>query len=209
MSELNYLVVDIGDVLLLKNDLSIGFDQLLMNELGVSESLAHRINELHYTTMETRYVPEEEFRSRLESELEYAAPPGIYSYFENAYRKQVKVNSELLSFLGEVKDRGIRLAILSNTIAIYENVQSELGINRASGFDLIVLSWRAGVAKPDKRIYAHLLDTLAVEASTVLFIDDKQRHLDGAASMGMDVLRFASTEQVIRVLRKRLDDLGL
>lgn len=196
-----WLLVDIGDVLLLKNK-EVSFSTLLANELEVDEGLAQEINRLHFTTMETSFVPEKQFIINLEKNLGYKAPSNIYARFARAYEKQIRPNVEFLQFLDSVREQGVKTAILSNTIAIYSRVQEQAGVNERAGFYPIIYSWEVGMAKPNEGIFRLALERLAAKPNEIIFIDDKQKHLDGAALVGMRTLLFNNTNGVISALRK-------
>ncbi len=202
LPSVKWLLVDIGDVLLLKEkNVERSFTQLVSEELGVSIELAQEINKEHYITMERTYIRESDFIDSLYKKLNYKAPSNIYSYFENAYRKQVKANNKLLEYLNEVRAMGVKTAVLSNTIGIYKNIQEELGISQKNGFDPIIYSWEVGMRKPDTDIYDLSLSKLGVDPSEVIFIDDKEGHLDGARKTGLRTIQFNDTDEVISTLR--------
>jgi len=77
-----WLLIDIGDVLLLKNENNEkSFTELLANKLGIGYQLADAINKIHYTTMEDTFVSEKQFVSELKVKLDYDAPEDIFAYF--------------------------------------------------------------------------------------------------------------------------------
>jgi hypothetical protein len=112
-SQIRWLLIDIGDVLLLKNrDRSKSFVELLAEELKVPLELAQEINKAHYSTMDIKYIAEEDFITTLKKDLDYDAPSDIYSYFSRAYTTQVHPNTEIFNFLNEVRADGIKTAVL-------------------------------------------------------------------------------------------------
>lgn len=199
-SRIQWLLVDIGDVLLLK-DTGYNFSELLADELGVSLELAQAINKAHYTTMESKYISEADFIADLKQKLGYNAPKNIYSYFAKAYQKQVRPNNELFTVLEEIRATGIKTAILSNTIAIYRDIQAQLGISAAHGFEPVIYSWDVGLVKPETAIFELALEKLNTRPEQVLFIDDKPGHLAGAQQVGMRTLLFEDTKKTIAFLR--------
>ncbi len=48
-----------------------------------------------------------------------------------------------------------------------------------------MLSFEAGVAKPDPGIYRIALDALGARAEEAVFVDDQSRYCDGAAALGI------------------------
>ena len=74
-----------------------------------------------------------------------------------------------------------------------------------SWFDGTVVSAHEGVAKPDRRLYEIALQRFALDPPSTLTIDDSERNLRTAASLGLQTLHFHSPEQ----LRADLESLGL
>ena len=74
-----------------------------------------------------------------------------------------------------------------------------------SWFDGIVISGRIGVAKPDPRIFAHLLATHGLTAEATVFIDDAERNVEQARRLGFRALRYTDAD----TLRAALRALGL
>ena len=62
-----------------------------------------------------------------------------------------------------------------------------------------------GLRKPDPAIYRRVLDILGAPAERVLFIDDRQQNVDGAAMAGIKAVRFQNES----ALRKDLSELGI
>ena len=200
---IKWLLVDIGDVLLLKDrNADQTFTQLLANELRVDFELAQKINHAHYSTMDVAYIPEEDFVASLEKNLGYKAPTDIFAYFARAYEKQVRPNTALLHFLDEMRASGIKTAVLSNTVAVYRDIQERMGISKKHGFEPILYSWEIGMLKPNRDIFELALRKLDVKPEEVIFIDDKLEHIQGAQRVGMRTILFDDTERVISRIRK-------
>ncbi|WP_417220913.1 HAD family hydrolase [Arthrobacter sp.] len=86
--------------------------------------------------------------------------------------------------LERLRASGARLALLSNMPVR----QSEIYTAEADwprGFDRLFFSGPLRLAKPDRRIYEHVLADLDTQASAVVFIDDKAENLEAARGLGM------------------------
>ena len=75
-----------------------------------------------------------------------------------------------LSVLRQLRERGCRLAIVSNCMA--EDVAAWPECAASACFDAAVFSCEVGAAKPEPRIYAEALRRLGVEAVHAAFIGD-------------------------------------
>lgn len=197
-AKIKWLLVDIGDVLIARNENNNKtFNELLVDELNVDIELAKEINKAHYSVMDIKYIPEEEFVANLKRDLGYDAPKDIFSYFAKAYRKQRRPNTQFLNFLNEIRSDGIKTAVLSNTIAIYAQEHARAGVNKEGGFDPIIYSWQVELAKPQKEIFELALNKLSAEPENIIFIDDKPEHIKSAASLGMHTILFEDTDKTI------------
>jgi 2-haloacid dehalogenase len=72
-------------------------------------------------------------------------------------------------------------------------------------FDGTLVSAFEGVAKPDPRVFQLLLERFGLDPPSTLFIDDSQKNVEAARSVGLHAIEFESPED----LRRRLEDLGL
>jgi len=96
-----------------------------------------------------------------------------------------------LAVLEALAARGTKLYALSNWAAeTFENTRHLFPF--LERFDGIVISGQIGLAKPDPRIFAHLLDAHRLEAEAVLFVDDRATNVDAARTVGIDAVLFES-----------------
>jgi HAD superfamily hydrolase (TIGR01509 family) len=57
--------------------------------------------------------------------------------------------------------------------------------------------------KPDRRIYEIAIQRAGVEPSEVFFVDDRLENVAGAQAVGIDVVQFTTSEQLVADLRVR------
>jgi epoxide hydrolase-like predicted phosphatase len=69
-------------------------------------------------------------------------------------------------------------------------------------FDAIVFSSEVGVCKPDPRIFQSALAQLGVEASETVFIDDRERNINGAKALGIHAIHYKTTNQVLAAIQE-------
>jgi putative hydrolase of the HAD superfamily len=72
-------------------------------------------------------------------------------------------------------------------------------------FHVAFSSCYVGMRKPEPAIYRRTLDILGKPPERVLFIDDRQQNVDGAAAAGMKAIRFTGAD----ALRAELEKLGV
>jgi len=91
--------------------------------------------------------------------------------------------------LGELKDRGYRLAVLSNNDSRLRSVLEDLAIG--SLFEKIFISSEMGVEKPDLRIFRKVEEAFGKKPSNFLHLGDSHsRDFEGARQAGWDALLF-------------------
>jgi putative hydrolase of the HAD superfamily len=112
---------------------------------------------------------------------------------------------EMQSFVQELKDNNIQVAILSNMVRPASFLTRELGLYK--GYSPIVLSDEVGFRKPEPEIYKIMLNKLNVIAAECIFVDDIPKNLEPAANLGMNTIlaksnpkrTIADIEQVLKV----------
>jgi len=109
-----------------------------------------------------------------------------------------------VEILGALKEAGVPCYALTNMeTETYPRRRERFPF--LSWFDGTVVSGFEGIAKPDPEIFRRLLDRFGLDAATTLMIDDADRNLAAARSLGMQTLRFESADG----LRRRLEDARL
>lgn len=109
-----------------------------------------------------------------------------------------------VEILAELRARGVPLYALSNWSAETFPI-ARARFDFLAWFDGIVVSGELGVAKPDARIFAHLLETYGLRAAATVFVDDAPANATAAAAMGLHAILFTDPA----ALRTALRDLGL
>ncbi|HEX4964011.1 MAG TPA: HAD-IA family hydrolase [Thermoanaerobaculia bacterium] len=101
-----------------------------------------------------------------------------------------EVYPEVPGVLAELAGQGLRLGVVSNWDHRLPGVLEELGI--AHFFGAITYSQKAGVEKPDPRIFLQALAALEVEPAAALHVGDgKLEDGEGAVAAGMSSLLLA------------------
>jgi len=97
---------------------------------------------------------------------------------------------DALPFLRALRERGIKIAIVSNCSEGTRELLTELGV--AALADTMVLSCEVGAAKPAAEIYQRALKQLGAAAEAAVFVDDQPGFCAGAAALGI------TTAQILR-----------
>ena len=113
------------------------------------------------------------------------------------------VDRAVLGVVDDLRAVGLRTAILTNGTDTIAAETAELGLD--GHFDAIFTSGAIGYAKPDPRVFRHVLDRMGAVPGEVFFTDDSPRKLAGASALGMITHRFTCAT----CLRTALRDSGI
>ena len=104
-------------------------------------------------------------------------------------------NPAMLDWQLQLKERGLRTAILSN---MGDNVLDNMKrtFDWLPRFDVLVWSYQLLMAKPDPAIYRHLLKELGTRPEETLFLDDRPVNVEAARALGMKALEFTTVAQL-------------
>ena len=119
--------------------------------------------------------------------------PAVVEACYRAVSAQVVVYPDTLSTLIELKQAGLRLGVVANTVWPKELHRRDLArFEMLSLFDGTWFSSDLGVAKPDPAIFARVLGELDVEAEEAIYVgDDPATDIAGAQAAGIrSVLKF-------------------
>ena len=98
------------------------------------------------------------------------------------FPNNLKYNGDILNLVKELKDKGYKVYVLSNTSKeTFTNFKDDLeGL-----FDVLVLSYKIHEIKPNKPIYEYLLSTFNLNSEECLFLDDRLDNMNTANSLGI------------------------
>ena len=111
-------------------------------------------------------------------------------------------NESLLPVLVQLKSRGHRLVLLSNTtIWHFEFVRERFDVLKP--FDDFVLSCRTGAMKPDTPIYEAALNKIQCDPANCFYTDDIPDYIAAGRKHGFDAEVFFDTSALMFQLRSR------
>lgn len=115
------------------------------------------------------------------------------AYIEYLQSGQVR-NTMLLDYIAELK-KDYKTAMLSN---VSNNGLAKLFTDAEleAHFDVVVASGNIGFAKPEARAYEITADQLGVRLDECVMIDDRDEYCEGAAHVGMHVIKYENFDQM-------------
>ena len=119
------------------------------------------------------------------------------------YVKRLKLNRDVYKIAFALKKRGYKIGVISNTKKMYTTINNREKVY--SGFSPVVLSYKAKMIKPNKKIYALACRRAHVRPSEAVFVDDRIVNVKGGRAFGMKAILYKNPAQ----LKKDLRGLGL
>ena len=96
---------------------------------------------------------------------------------------------DALPAMDELGAAGLRVVCVSNWDCELPDVLERVGLS--AGFDAVVASALAGVAKPDPAIFERALELAGCGPGEALHVGDSDADVEGARAAGIDVLRIS------------------
>ncbi|MBA3866543.1 MAG: HAD family phosphatase [Solirubrobacterales bacterium] len=206
MAEIEAIVSDFGGVLttpLLPTFLK------MQDEIGVAtgdfgKALKHAedthgVNPLF--AMERGEISEAEFLDQLGDGLEplVGHRPHLHR-FRELFIGDLDVNPPMIQLMRELKDEGLRMAMLTNNVREWEPTwRGMLPVDEI--FETVIDSAFVGCRKPEVRIYEITVERFGLPAEAWVLVDDILVNCEGAREFGMSAVHFQDNEQAIAELR--------
>ena len=103
------------------------------------------------------------------------------------------IRPEFLETIAAARAEGVRLAVLSNELDLFYGAEFREKLPFLKEFEVIVDATYTGILKPDPRAYQIVLDKLDLPAGECVFVDDQDRNIGGARSVGLRTVTFDVT----------------
>jgi epoxide hydrolase-like predicted phosphatase len=155
--------------------------------------------------LETGRMTEQDFLRRIGEALQELLGRDVEMHpFAERYFANLHANDELIAFMASLRDRGLRMAILTNNVKEWEpRWRAMLPVDDI--FELVVDSGFVGMRKPDREIYELTCERLGVPAAECLFVDDIEINCDAARALGMTAVHFRENAQAIAEIEAALE----
>ena len=126
--------------------------------------------------------------------------------FREIYFSHLHPNEPMISLMRELRERGLRMALLTNNIREWEpHWRAKLPVDEI--FEVVVDSAFVGMRKPEREIYELTLERLGdVRAEECVFVDDVDVNCAMATELGMTAVQYTSAEQAVAEIRAAVGD---
>ncbi len=110
---------------------------------------------------------------------------------------EMRPDPVMFDLVQDLKNAEVRVALLSNS---WGNTYPRDQIDAL--FDLVVISGEVGMRKPNPDIFVYALDLLGVGPERVVFVDDTEPNVEGAAQLGMRTVLHTNPDDTRRELSR-------
>ena len=139
-------------------------------------------NDVHdlVAAVETGRIRPEEFDRRLAAALSYGLPEPVQpANLTSRLFEQLRPDERMRGVVALARKHGLKTGLISNTWGMTPPEDTS-GL-----FDVVVLSGREGVRKPQPEIYLLAAERVGIRASACVFVDDMPANVEGARRVDM------------------------
>ncbi len=154
--------------------------------LKQDQSLFRKATELN-EQVNSGVIKYEEFISEVAKMAGISANEARYKIENNI------ANDELFKYIKTLKPR-YKIGMLSNAASNWLDELFAKG--QVVLFDAIVLSYESGVIKPEEQSYQAVAERLDAQPNECVFIDDQEKHCEGARTVGMQAILYRDFDQM-------------
>ncbi len=144
-------------------------------------------------------IDDREYWTRYANALGEQLPEDYATLWERAFLETSDVNHEMVDLARNLKQRGYKIATLSNTINSHAKILRK--IYDPDIFDAFALSNELGMRKPEERIYLEALRQLKCKPEDSIYVDDDVKFVAPAQKLGMCGIIFQSKEKLLDDLK--------
>lgn len=194
-------IFDIGGVLLRWTNLPMFED--VDQTLQVTEEQRNEHWLKYMDLLEVGKITEKEFWNGFIKDTDAQGILPTESLLQREFKKRFIVDPDMLEIPRQLQKNGLKIGIISNTIAPHAEVIKNS--NEFRSFNDFILSNEVGFRKPEKEIYELALDRLKVNPDEAFFVDDLPVNVAGANAVGINGILFENKD----LLLKKLTELGV
>jgi len=140
-------------------------------------------------------ITENQFWKGFSSALKKPIPEKKRDLWRRGYEDNFYIYPSIISFIKKLRIQNIKTAVLSNVIKPHTEIATKHGGYK--DFDVVVLSYKVNLLKPDLEIYLLTVKRLGVKPEECIFIDDRDEHLKPARKLRMKTVLANNPKQVI------------
>lgn len=123
--------------------------------------------------------------------------------FWDYWFKAEKVSDEMVSLARTLKEKGIKVFILSNNFKERAEYYGHYPWVH-DAVDKVYFSWQTGYIKPDTRAWSSILEENRLIAGDCIYFDDQEKNLKAAESVGIEAHMFTTEEELKKIINSKI-----
>ncbi len=123
----------------------------------------------------------------------------LITFYKFLYSKYKKQNKEIFNLIKNLR-RSLKIFCLTDTNTLHLETHKEQGIT--DKFDEVFTSFELGSRKEDRNTFIKVLNKTQFKPQEIIFIDDNERNIENAKSLGINAIKYESYEKLIKDLNK-------
>ena len=202
MDKIKAVIFDVGNVILFYNNMLAArpMSKIIKKDpKKIFRILDHSRSK--FTSVYEKGASRDKYWSIMAKQLGVSKIPG--KKFDNLWSQIFSPNKKLISFSKDLKKKGYKIALLSNTGHIHVS-KFEKKYKLWKVFPVRVYSCDIKKRKPGKEIYLFTLKKLKVKPEETIFIDNQIENVRAAKRLGMHSVLFKNNKQTIKSIKDLL-----
>lgn len=200
------IVFDIGNVILNFDYMKVisQYTDSIEEKKFILDNIINSPEWLEYSLIDTGFITKEEAIQIVQDRTNHIND-NIVRNFWNNYNNYAFVDKRVLNLIERLKNKGYKVYLLSNMNEYtFNKVKASNLFNIVDGY---VLSYLVHQVKPYISIYKTLINKYNLRVSECLFIDDNEKNIDTANSLGMigRLVKPDNYEDIEYILKSALD----
>ncbi|OGJ22165.1 hypothetical protein A3K73_04155 [Candidatus Pacearchaeota archaeon RBG_13_36_9] len=196
--EIKAIVFDVGGVLY--EESMIPAYKQLSKIFNFDLKEFERVKAKYYDLAHTGKISAYKYPYALADELKIKDKKRFVTLWFKSGKKLLQPNKKVIKLLIKLR-KDYDIATLTNITKIHDKIRKQKGIYK--NFDLVLVSCREGIKKPDLAFYRLLIKRLSLHPRQIVFIDDQEKYLKPAKNLGIRTIAFKNNAQLIKDLRKQ------
>ena len=207
--EIKAIIFDIGGVLQLgkysnkpvRGHRLLGVHNFIVKKLKISL-------DQYFDSLDTAYaksiegtISEKQVIKTIAKNLEISTTK-FKQLFVQAYKKNFKINNELINYALRLKKQGYKIGILSDQWHLSKRALVTEKMKKI--FKPSIISCDVGIRKPNPKIYKLILKKMKISAKQAVFVDNQEWNTQPAEKLGFKSILFKNNKQLFKQLEKVL-----
>jgi len=174
------------------------FNKKVTDLLGVTRETFHDVYFEFNHLMNNNILSSKDFWKKITEELGVSEKyDSLIKFIENLPRHEL--NEQVINLVDRLRAGGYKVGLLSNNDIAAANRFRETGL--ISHFDAVVVSAEIGYSKPHPKAFEIFIERLGVTADELIYIDDTERSLANAQTIGFYPILFTDYESLLHDLK--------